>query len=785
LILITVGGVLHSIIRSPMKTISSSVLLFSIFLFSFSHGVAQTDATALWQVTSYDINANIQQAERNLNATVTINAVNVGRGSGSTFTVRLNSKASVKAASVAGAATTFRGAPPEARAELQRVVVSLPATIAPNQSVSVTINYTLPVEINTGLMSVSPIGSQFLPLSFWYPTPNSPYTLRGPDTAPFKFTVNLPNVISSGMEKSSSTSASSFEQALFGQPFFLQGDWDKVEGVGDGKGIVAYLAKGASAEERKRAESLISYAASARAFFTTTLGPAPDVPVRLVSTRRGAGFSDSGTVLLDADVFRLPRIDSATALSIAETVSRLWVGGQTPIRGEGGGVLRDGLARFLANQFLEKEFGRDAAEAELLRQRVAFAAVAKRDSPLARANTLDSTYYGSVPNRGAMVWRLISHKLGRDAFLGVVRGLLQSGKADPSGFNLAGFRAALGERGGESLRTLLDQQLDQVTDMDLMIGLPQARGAEWVSALRNLGSTEASVTILATTEKGERVTVQGVVPARNFADVVFRTPVRIVRVEIDPEKLYPQLDFSNDVAPKTRDITEALADASLQMGAQDYVKAESISREVVNANPRSQDGRILLARALLGQNKLDEAEKLFRAASEEPLPTTATLAWASIGLGEIGLKRGQAAEAAKRFNEAVISSRDYPSSLAARAARIRAETAANNAPAIDESAKNFITQLSQVIVGGKKSELDTRIVSGELVRFVNGLAGTPTELWETRVLRTEMLDANLLAADVAIKTRQLGRESHGTAVLLLSRTGGGWKLSGIELFEVR
>ena len=221
------------------------------------------------------------------------------------------------------------------------------------------------------------------------------------------------------------------------------------------------------------------------------------------------------------------------------------------------------------------------------------------------------------------------------------------------------------------------------------------------------------------------------------------------------------------------------------MGAQEFVKAEGIARELFNAFPRLQEARILLARALLSQNKLDEAERLFRSALEEPLPAAATLAWANIGLGEIILKRGQAAEAVRHFTDAVTASRDYPSSLAARAARIRAEATANSTPAIDESAKTFIAQLSQAIVSGKKVELDTRVVPGELVRFVNGIVGTQPELWETRVLRTELLDANLLAADVSIRAKQLGREATGTAVFLLSRTAGGWKLSGVELFEVR
>ena len=237
-----------------MKTASLTTLLFAILLISSSSvGVAQTEVTAIWKVTGFDINANIQQAERTLNATATINAVNVGQGQGSTFTVRLTSKGSIKAASVAGAATAFR-ASPEARGDLQRVVVSLPATIAPNQSVSLTLNYSLPVEGNTGLSAISSVSSQFLPLAFWYPTPNTPFSIRGADTAPFKLTVNLPNVISSGVEKGSS----SFEQTLNGQPFFVHGDWDKVEGAGEGKGITAYLAKGASAENRRKTESLIA-----------------------------------------------------------------------------------------------------------------------------------------------------------------------------------------------------------------------------------------------------------------------------------------------------------------------------------------------------------------------------------------------------------------------------------------------------------------------------------------------------------------------------------------------
>jgi|SRR5687768_6477705 len=758
------------------------LFLLSLLVCLLAPARAQAPAPPLWQVTLFDINANVQQTERTISVVATINATNIGGSAGRVMTVRLNNKATVKSVAAGGAASTFRQGT-EPRGDLNRFEIALPSAVNPGASTTVSVNYTLPVEINSGLASISPIGTQFLPGSFWYPMPNTPYTLRGTDTAPFRMTVNIANAISSGVEKTGSAGSISFDQSIHGQPFFLQGDWDKVEGAGDGKSVAVLLEKGGSAEDRKRAEALIAFAGAARSFYATSLGPAPDVPVRIVSVRRGAGFSDSGTVLIDADTLRLSKIDAATALSVAETVARLWIGGQTPVRGEGNGVLRDALVRYLATQFLEKQFGRDAILSELYRQRLAYAAVAQRDAPLARSTQIDNTYFGSVPNRGAMFWRLVDRKMGREAFMGVVRATLDAGKKDQTGTTLTALREALVARGGEALKPLLDTQLDQVVDTDLMVGLPAQRQGQWVSALRNIGSIDIAVTVAATTDRGERVLAEATVPAKEFGEAVFKTASKIVRVEVDPDKLYPQLDYGNDAMPRNKDLPEALNETSLQLGAQDYAKAEATARAMIAAAPRFQDARFLLARALLGQNKLEEAEQISRALLEEPLPFTASLAWANIVLGEIAMKRNQAAEAAKRFNDAVISSRDYPSSLAARAARIRAEAAANAAPAVDDAARTFITQFSQAVVSNKKAELESRVVSGELVRFINASIGT--ELWETRVLRTEQLNANLIAADVYIKANKLGKAGEGTAVMLLARTPGGLKISGIELFEVR
>lgn len=762
------------------RLISLSVTLFVVFT-ALIPALAQDEVRVAWQVTNFEIDANLQMAERALNATATLSAKNVGRSSGQTLTFRLNPKAVVKSVTVSGASAAYRVIPETQGGGAQRVTTTLPSSVPAGGNVSLVVTYSIPVEANTGLAAISPTASQFLPLSFWYPAPNSPFSARGADSAPFRLSVSVPNVLTGGTDKSAA-GRTTFEQSLAGQPFFVQGEWDRVDGAAENKGIAAYLPKGAAADERKQSENLIALTGAARTFFSSLLGPASDAPMRLIAVRRGAGFHDGGTLLLEGSAFRRGKIDSSSALLVAETVAQVWIGGSTPVRGEGSGVIKDGLTRYLATLFLEKQFGQDAARAELLRQRLSYSAVAKRDAPLARTTPLDDAYFSSVPNKGAMVWRLVERQLGRDAFMAVLKTVLQNGRDGGTGLTLSSLRSALVERGGERTKALLDHQLDEVTDIDLMVGMPQQRGSQWTSALRNLGSKEMTVRVAATNERGEQLLVDATVPAKGFGEAVFNSPARIVRVEIDPDKLYPQLDYANDVMPRVRNINDVLTEASRLLSTQDNVRAEQAARELLTIAPQMQDARIILGRGLLAQNKLDEAEKIFRQLLDDPLPTPLAIAWGQLGLGQISARKGQAADAARRFGDAVRAEADYATSVAARAERIRAES--NTAP-IDDSAKAFIAQLDTSIMSGKKVELESRIVSGELVRFVNGIVGTQPENWQTRVLRTEQVDANTLFADVTIQAKELGQERSGTALLVLSKSSGSWKLAGIELFEVR
>jgi len=359
---------------------------------------------------------------------------------------------------------------------------------------------------------------------------------------------------------------------------------------------------------------------------------------------------------------------------------------------------------------------------------------------------------------------------------------LAGSKTDPDGLTLAAARTAFAARGGSSSKALLDQELDQPTDMDLMAGLPVQEAGQWAAALRNLGSMEVVVDVAAVTSSGQRVMAQATVPPHDFAQVTFKNASNVVSVEIDPQKFYPQLDYANDIAPRVPEVATSLAEANRLYGAQEYAKAEGLARQMLSASPRLQEARIVLGRALLAENKNDEAEKEFKQLLNEKLPLPASLAWSSFGLGQIALRRGQAAEASQNFTDAIRADGEYASTLAARAERVRAESAA---PVIDEAAKKFVNQLDAAIRGGRHAEIATMVVPGELGRFVQQVVGTQPEAWASRALRSEQLDADRLAVDVALNTKQLGVEHSGTAVFILVRIGGNLKLDAIELFEVR
>ena len=755
------------------------VLFVHLYVVSFS-AQAQAEAGPTWQVMRYDISATAQPSPRVLTVHAQLSIRNVGRGSGTRLTLRINSKAEVKTATSNDDSTSFRSSE-DARSNQQKIELTLASSVGPNSTITVALDYQMPVAENSSIAAISPLGLQFLPLSNWYPTPTSSLSPRGADTAVFRLKITSTagdTVVSSGKSIDGV-----FDQSLNGQPFFLSGSWDLRDGIGDARGISAYLPKGAGEDERKQSDAIVELAGKARKYFASMFGPAPDVPLRIVGVQRGSGFSDNGTLLLDVASFRRSKIDAGTASQLADMIIRLWIGGSTAVRAEGNGVIREGLVRHLATSFIEQEFGADAAGAERLRQRSAYVSDARRDAPLSITTPLDGSYFTSVGNKGAMVWRLTEHLLGRDAFVDVLRSQLQTGAGEGPGMTLASLRTAMLLRGGDPVKVMLQYELDRPSDTDLLVGLPQARGNEWVVALRNMGALDIATTVVALMETGERLKVDVLIPTRNFGEAVFKTTMKPRRIEVDPEKLYPQVDYSNDVAPRLSSGEEPMVEATKAFQRLDYVRAESLLRDLLAVTPSAEEARVLLARTLLAQIKTDQAEKEFRAVLALRAPTAVTLAWANIGLGDISLQRGQAAQAVRNFDEAARAHADYGTALLARAGRIKAEAAAKSSPVPDESARAFIAQLDKAILSGRKADIEQLIVPGELATFAKAIVGSQPEVWQTQVIRTEQLDATRMTVDVNLSVKRLGRELSGSPVLILARTGGSWKLAGVEFFD--
>nr|MBA3786978.1 hypothetical protein [Acidobacteriota bacterium] len=516
-----------------MKKIIYAFLLFTFAFSAFAQDESRASIT--WQVQKYDITATLPQAEteRNLTVKAVLSLKNVSGGAASRLTLRISPNVEVSAVKVNDAATDFSKAEEkiDGSRTLQRIVVRVPS-IQPNATFTVAVDYKLNVKENSGLNALSSVGSQFLPLAFWYPTPNSWYFARGADFAPMRLQVNSANgetVIASGTQNNNT-----FEQKLNGQPFFVSGNWDTV----NANGVSVFIQKGANADEQKRANELALLASEAKTFTANFLGTAPDVPIRIVAVRRGAGFSSGGTIFVDESAVRRQKIDSQTAMTIAEAVAKIWIGNAVSVNGDSFGVIREGLARYVATQFLEKQFGKDIADIERLRQRTAYAAVVKRDSPLNIVSPIDDYYYPTVANKGAMIWRLLAKKVGQNEFFNVVRSQMSDGN-----LNLSELRS-----GFSTQKELLDYSFDQITETNLLVGMPQLNGAETKIALRNLGAIDATVNVVATTVGGEKLTAQSTIPAKKFGEINFKTTNKIIRAEIDAEKLYPQTIYSDDVA---------------------------------------------------------------------------------------------------------------------------------------------------------------------------------------------------------------------------------------------
>lgn len=750
------------------KNHSIALLIFTVLLnLSLAAQDTGRTPTATWQVLKYDLNVTLPpDATRSVTVNAAISLKNVSGRPANTLTLRVSPLAEVSSVKINNATVEFSKSEEKisSATSLQRLATRL-TSVAPDASFTAIIDYKINLKDNSALASVTPTASQFLPLSFWYPTPNSWYFPRGADSAAVKLKVTAPDgqtVVSAGSE-----TGGAFESKLNGQPFFVTGNWE----MSSQNGVSVFMPKGAGNDGQKRSAELATILVDARTFLVGIFGKAPDIPLRIVAGRRGAGFGSGGTIIVDEAVFRRSKIDSLTAMNITEAAVKLWLGGSVTVDGEGYGIIGEGLTKFIATQFIESKYGKETADIERLRQRIAYAAVSKRDAPLTMVSPVDDFYYSEVANKGAMAWRILAKRIGFAEFSEIVRANMLDGT-----LTVGELRAALSAN-----KPLIDYLFDQETDMNLLIGLPQIKGAETTVALKNTGAADVMVDIVATTAGGEKLTASTTLKAADYGEVTFRSNSKITRVEIDSEKLYPQTEYFDDIAPRESTDSDPLLATKRHFDKKDFANAESTARVLLRDLPDFDDLRVLLGRSLLAQNKTVEAEREFKAVLNQKLPTSRSIAWANVGLGEIASKSNQKNDALKYAEAAIAADAEYGASYAARVLRNNLGLAATT----DAGVKAFFADFDKAASSNRKADVDALTVRGEVTRFAGGISGS-TEQWQTQIRQIDRIDANTVLVEANMTVKLLTKDTEtGIAVFRLINTGNGWKLSTVEMFEVR
>lgn len=747
---------------------SRLLLVFIFVLFTVSSVTAQGRISLTWEVQKYDITANLPQNfsnDRTLSVKATLNVKNISGKASSTLSMRISDQANVFSVQVNGATANFRKSAEKigAKRNLQKIITRIPS-VSPSQSLIVVVNYKITVKANSGLSLLSPIESQFLPLSHWYPTPTSWYFPGGADFAPYTLRINSLNgqtVVSAG-----TNSGNSYEQKLFGQPFFTTGQWRKI----NSNGIEVFAPKSENPEVKKRAEELARFAFEAKAFVSSLLGNTDNIPVRIVSVNRGAGFTEGGTIFVDDSVFKREKNTAQTAMIIAEGIAKVWFGNIFKVKENGYGVIREGLARYMATQFIEKKYGKGVANTQRLRQRISYSTISRRDAPLSAVSLIDDYYFTVTANKGSMIWRYLLKRFGQ-AVYATIRSLAADGI-----LNLTEIRLAFSNE-----KEYLDYMLDKATEMNLMIGLPQRKGNRTISALRNLSEVLASVNVVGITDSGKKIVTKSIIPAKGFGQAFFNTTDEIVGVEVDSEKIYPQTDYSDDTAPRKIDDNDALLFIKREFDRQKFGIAEKNARTVLQSYSNFDDAKTLLGRSLLAQDKTTDAQHIFQEILNERLPSARSLAWANFGLGEIARKKGQKTQAIQFYKKSIEADAEYGAALSARNGRNKLK----NSKELDNSVTAFFNEFDKRVNANNKSEIESLIMPGEVFRFAGNVT-VQAQQWKTKVLHVDEIDEANVLVETEMQVKLLNRKNEtGMAVYRLTKLDDNWKLSGVEIFEVR
>jgi hypothetical protein len=758
-------------------------------------GCAAVAAAQESDVRKYAVDVRLEPAARAATVRATLTVWNPTDAPKRQLQLRINGRAEVRSVTVGGQAATFDVKDDRRYTALKVITAQLPAPIAGRATGDVVVEYRLALAEFSPDATVAPGETVLVPSSVWVPMINTPFVQYGANTAPFTVTVTTgpgERAVSGG-----ALQGSGFTQSLHALPFVVSGAFDApVTRSASGVGFEAWLPEGAAPGARAGADRLLGDAERIAAFYTKLLGPAPAGAVfRLVATDDGAGYASPSGLTLGLRAFSRPATDAETFELVADAIARLWTEGPFAVRGatpgaaanrpNGVGLVADALPRYLAVLAAGDRFGPPAEAAAFDRLRTALLRMGDvaAQVQLALATPADPSYAGLIATKGPLAYRILERETGREALVAGIAAALAAARTSGA-LTFDDLQAAIQKASGRNLDAVYATWFDTVTQPDIIVGVPQQSGGAWTSALRNLGTGDVTIDVVATTESGKRVTARATVPSQGFGEARFETAEKVVAVEVDPEHVIPQTNYGNDARPARPAPDQLFVEAVDLIKRSEFGPAEERLRQASALAPADPVLKAWHARALLGLNRTADAARVAtEALAVEPVPLEAA-AWANNVLGQVALAGGDARAAADRFGRAAAFALEASALRAALDGLVAAERAAGGAPAVDASVAKFFAEFDRAVTARLSSAQAEQFVdTARLPQFVKGLVGGLNRKWTTEILRTEPAGANTVVADTRFVVVSNNQTSVARALARLRRTGDAWRIVGIQILE--
>ncbi|MCS7080158.1 MAG: tetratricopeptide repeat protein [Chloracidobacterium sp.] len=828
-----------------MKRLQKNLLavwVTGLFVLQLAVGAAQAQEFADFGLVRSEIRVTLRPADYSADVTALLELTNIAKqAEARTLTLRLTKAAKVTAFTVNDRSMpTDEKKQPGTDTAIAAYVAELSPPLPPGGKVTAQLVYSLTYRESTNYAALTPGDSLLLPEAGWTPFIHLPQSSYGPDTAPYVLTVTRPadgEVWSSGVRQEVGehvvfTSTLAGSPWLVVQPFATLVSRRFSPAAGAPTVIAVYGAQGLPEKSARNAERLAEEVERMLLFYQALWGEVPirefrvlTTPRRIVADRRspelrGRDFDTDrairhaapGAALMETATLLRPALDAETIEWLTAAVAQTWLGGKVRLRGRGWTVLADALPAYLTSQYIQQHYGAAAERDFWLRRSFAYSRLANvRVSQQGFERGIDAIpllqhptfpdYYVSVPNRGALVFRLLERLVGRDTLLGAVKATV----GDASGTaTYDTFRARLvGTPPDERRASFFRQWFEELSEPDFVVGIPVKRedGPGWRCALRNLGTGDAVLPVVALTDKGEKLTAIVEVPSKGYGTAVFETTATIVEVELDPEKLYPQVrfgydrnskQFDNDARPERRHAFSLLLDAEATLTrrlkadeteAQRQAEAERLLREAVTREPGLALAHAYLARTLVAQGKLDAAQEAVAAVRRANPPSRYPLALALLTEGDLAAARKEHDRARAAYKTAFEMEAGPTLDEQARRGLLASENAAGRSFPPDDEIRAFLSTMDKAIRASTSKALESCFIRPDTSKFVLGIVVSKPDSWTTQAFRMERLDAQRVLLDVNVAVVSATKEAQaGTGLLTLRRVGAGWMVERLDQF---